>query len=256
MKSRYFFEFMDQDWLLSSLRDCTRDLLRMCNDRPFRSYNSWVGTQTLETSKKENLYNIVELGAGTAPVTRKLVPNLLNSNPNTIKLIPSDMYPDELVFKQLKKQYQGIVWPIFDKTDFSQPMELPDNSAAILSVAFHHIPFEQRLKTIENMTNSAEKVVVFEGLRRTLPSMLFCCLSPIASIIAPIYHINKPGRLRRFLWCWFVPVAPIMFVWDGWVSCLRAWTRKEWQQALDSLGYDYEIKETLISQMVSWSKKK
>ena len=27
-----------------------------------------------------------------------------------------------------------------------------------------------------------------------------------------------------------IPIAPLMFVWDGLVSCLRQWTQAEWEE--------------------------
>jgi hypothetical protein len=49
-------------------------------------------------------------------------------------------------------------------------------------------------------------------------------------------------------------VAPLLFVWDGLVSCWRQWTAREWHQVLGSLPTEHacagQLHETLFCQKV------
>lgn len=43
-------------------------------------------------------------------------------------------------------------------------------------------------------------------------------------------------RLEAIIWCWLIPVIPIMLTWDGIVSAYRQWTKKTWLAALEAFG--------------------
>jgi len=57
-------------------------------------------------------------------------------------------------------------------------------------------------------------------------------------LVLPLAYANRPGRLRRFLWCWLVPVVPLIFFWDGLVSCVRQWSPERWRTELQSIHGD------------------
>jgi hypothetical protein len=102
------------------------------------------------------------------------------------------------------------------------------------------------------LVGSAERVMVFEPLRKTLLSMLFVLGSTVPALLLPLWFLPRAGRLRRFLWCWLVPIAPVIFWWDGLVTCTRLWTNREWQEALAQLNLRLggTVRSSLFCQMV------
>src|SRR4051794_2558352 len=64
------FEFMDLAAVPDGLRLPLREILECGNSLPFRGYYRWVASQIAARCAAEQLTEVVELGAGTAPLTR------------------------------------------------------------------------------------------------------------------------------------------------------------------------------------------
>jgi hypothetical protein len=95
--------------------------------------------------------------------------------------------------------------------------------------------------------------VLLEALRPDLQSFLLCLSAPIGGLRLPLALLDRPGRMRRFFWCWVFPVLPLIFCWDAIVSTLRQWDKAQWQQAYAELGNEnvgLEIKEDVCLQYV------
>jgi hypothetical protein len=224
----HLFEFMDQDWVPSGVRSTLREILECGNDRPFRTYYRWVKDEVVRAARDGGFRAIVELGAGTAPITR-----LLAEEPGAdrFRLIPCDRNPDREAYRLLEERHPGTVVPLYTPVDFSKPRRWDPDTLLFLSATFHHIPRPARAEVLESLASSARRIMIFEPLRKTGPSVLFVFLSIVPALILPLWFLPRPGKFRRFLWCWILPLAPLMFWWDGIVSCLRQWGEREWRDA-------------------------
>jgi len=252
MHAPHLFEWMDVERLPASLRNTLREILECGNARPFRPYYEWVAEEVKRQILKEGYRNVVELGAGTAPNTRILAKD---RSLGDVRLFVCDLNPDTEAFNDLAKKHAGRVTPIMEPVDFSQPRSWPPQTLVFLSGTFHHIPISIRPQVIRMLADSADRVMVFEPLRKTLTSVLFVFLSLVPAIVLPVWFLRRPGRLRRFLWCWLAPIAPLFFWWDGVVSCLRMWNNDEWHAAIDQLpGHrpNVTVSHTLFSQLATW----
>jgi hypothetical protein len=252
MNYPHLIEFMDQSWLPQSLRNTLREILECGNSWPFRRYYDWVAKQVLKTAADEGYGSIVELGAGSAPITKRLA---RSRNSEGRQLVVCDEYPDTELFRELKAQYPNKVAPIFEKVDFSKPMDWDPGTLLVLSGAFHHIAPQGRAEVLRSLTSSADKTMMCEPLRRNFCSFALIWGSLFPALLLPLLYLGKTGRMRRFFWCWLLPVAPVVFVWDGLVSCLREWTEEEWTRELqDNLKRKVtpSIQTSLFSQMVVW----
>lgn len=252
MRVPHLFEFMDLKWLPPSLHATLREILECGNARPFRPYYEWVENEVKQLALATNCRNTVELGAGTAPVSR-----LLAKDPDLdgVKFIVCDGQPDKDTYADLEKQYPGKVMPRYEAVDFSQPQTWPPDTLLFLSGTFHHIPPDVRLEVLKTLSASCTRVMVCEPLRKDPISICFVFLSIVPALLLPLWFFGRPGKLRRLLWCWFVPVAPLMFWWDGVASCLRMWTNNQWLNNLRSVlspEREVTLRGSLFSQLVSW----
>jgi hypothetical protein len=235
MRWPHLFEFMDQARVFPGLRATLREILECGNAQPFRPYYQWVRDEVRREAHEGGFRDIVELGAGTAPVTR-----LLAAQPaaGEVRLIPCDMNPDFATYRRLEERHPGIVAPVYTPVDFSEPRRWGPDTLLFLSATFHHVPPEARPGVLASLTSSARRVMIFEPLQKRLSSIIFVFFSIVPALILPLWFLRRPGKLRRFFWCWLVPVAPLMFWWDGVVSCLRQWGEREWRAAASRLGVD------------------
>jgi hypothetical protein len=252
MRFPHLFEFMDLDWLPSGLRTTLREILECTCLRPFRDYYEWVAGETLTTAREGGFTTIVELGAGTAQITRMMAER---PESDGLNLVVTDLNPDRVVYEELRTRYPGKVSAVFTPVDISSPQRWEPKTLVVLSASFHHLPPRLRPKVLQAMTGSAEKVLVFEPLRKTVGSLVYTMFSFIPALIMPVYLFNRPGKLRRFFWCWLFPIAPPMFWWEGMVSCLRMWSNDEWRAHLATNGdpaRPVQVTNSAFCQKVAW----
>ncbi|NQU26339.1 MAG: hypothetical protein HQ567_34065 [Candidatus Nealsonbacteria bacterium] len=227
----HLFEFCDQSWVPRSARECLYEIMEFCNSG-CRKYNQWMADSAWEIARREGLDTIVELGAGRAPIT-----TLLGEDESSaaVTLVPCDLVPDEQVFRDLAARYPDRVKPIYKPVDISNP-ELPfQRTLLILPGVLHHIPFASRGDVVAALSRPGRYVVVVESQRRTWFSILFTLTAIFPTLALPLAYLRRGGRLRRFLWCWLLPIVPPMFLWDGVVSCLRQWSVGQWHEEMDRL---------------------
>ena len=246
----FLFEFMDAEWLPESLRTTVREVLEYCLGEP-RQYYTWVVGEILQLVDRYHFETVMELGAGTAPLARRLAEN---SSGRHLNIEVSDIYPSREIFEHLEQQFPGVVKAHLDAMDISQPIAVRPNTLLVLSASFHHLPPSERRRVLNSLYDHS--VAVFEPMAPNLFSMLVALGGLVAGFITPLrYFRDRSGRMRRFLWCWIIPAAPIIIVWDGLVSCLRCWSEQEWRRqfARATRGPKaFFIKSSDLSQMVSW----
>jgi len=243
---------MDQSWVPGSLRLTLRDVLEVALARPFRPYYSDVAEAVIHAAKSHGSRTIVELGAGTAPLTQHLAPR--QDLPDGLGLVVCDLNPDLGNYDLLARRYPGRVRAIREPVDFSKQLPFSEDSLLVLSATFHHIPLELRAPVLRQLAHYP--AIIAEPVSRTALSMLFACMTIFpALLLPPILLGKKPGSLRRFFWCWLLPVAPLLIVWDGIVSSMRCWDELEWKKALATevnQNHDSLIEVNWLSQSISW----
>jgi hypothetical protein len=228
-----------------------RDALERAMSPPFRNYYEWVAENSLACANREGIKTIVELGAGPAQITKRLAGALGSSN---LHLIVCDVDPDRGTFTALERAYPGKVKAIHNPVDFRDSPVWPPDALIVVSGALHHVPRENRGTILKQWISSAQHVLVFEPLQQNIASVAFAALSFVPGLLMPVIQWKKPGRTRRILWSWLIPLAPFMFAWDGIVSALRQWTKQEWEMELQRhFGSEkfYAIKRAGFCLMVS-----
>src|SRR5580704_9185312 len=115
----FLFEFMDLERLPASLRSTIHDVLDSCLGAAPRRYYEWVARETLGLLEHDSTRTIVELGAGTAPISRALAGALEGRENITLRV--SDLYPDKVLYQSLEKAYPGLVKVDLGPVDFSRP---------------------------------------------------------------------------------------------------------------------------------------
>jgi hypothetical protein len=252
MQTQFLFEFMDLTWVPSGLRATILDVLECCLGPSPRRYYEWVAREILNLVEDGSVHTIVELGAGAAPITHELAKSL--NGHKGISLRVSDLSPNKALYQTLEEKYPDLIQTDQRSVDFSRPMDFPPGSLLVLSGTIHHLPPAARRHALEAL--SAYRVAIFEPLRRNPASLFLSLLGIFSGLATPLQFWNqRPGNWRRVLWCWLVPLAPFMIVWDGIVSCLRCWTDEEWKEYLALvIAADREVftKSKLFNQVIVW----
>lgn len=218
------FEFMDLEVLPSSLRSVLRDILEVGNGAPFRNYYQWVTSSVYEYAQKNNIKEIVELGAGCAPITKHLIKKFPQWEAN-FKV--TDLNPDVVNFKNLEESDERVT-AVYESLDFTKKIHGYENSLLVLSATFHHVSENHKNKILSNLKALSPHVMIFEPLRPNISSILFVIGALVSGFLTPIFKMNSKKFFRCLLWCWVFPIAPFLFLWDGWVSAIRCWSKQKW----------------------------
>jgi hypothetical protein len=226
----HLFEFQDHPHIPSFLRSTLLDVLEFCNG-PVRDYYGEVCAAIVAEAKIRGSRQVVELGAGSAPLTQRLA---REPAAQQLTCVACDLFPDVENYRELEARDPGRVRAMTEPVDFTQPRVWEPDTLLVLCATFHHIPPELRRQTLAAITQSAQGVMIFEPIQNNPLSMLFVLTSIFSAIASPLWW-RRPGVLRRVLWCWVVPVVPLMFVWDGLVSCVRQWKPQRWRDELAHL---------------------
>jgi hypothetical protein len=224
----FLFEFNDAPWLSWGLRRTLFEIMEVCNTR-FRRFDREVARQALVFAKANHLTTIVEMGAGHAPVTRAIAEL---EGTDGITVTPCDLLPQQAVYAGLQARFPGVVRPRYDPVDLTHVNQWPPGTLLIVASSFHHVPFKNRRNAIHVLTESADRVAVFEPIRRSAFSLALTQAAIVPCLLLPLVLIDRPGSVRRVLTCWLVPIAPLMFLWDAMVSCLRCWPDSTWKAVL------------------------
>lgn len=224
----HLFEFNDHPCTPACLRTTLFEIMEVCNTR-FRAYHEWVCREIVEETRRHGLRRVVELGAGRAPLVSRLAGLAEAAN---LHLIVCDLAPPVGLYQKLEARYPGRVTGMMTPLDYAERREWGPRTLLVLSATFHHVPPGARLDVLAALSASAERVLVFEPLQRTALSLFLALTSLGAALLLPFFGIGRPGWVRQALWCWLIPLAPLLFLWDATVSCWRLWSGASWQKAL------------------------
>jgi hypothetical protein len=110
--------------------------------------------------------------------------------------------------------------------------------------SFHHFPPEKARAILQNAVDAGQCIGIFEITRRapsTIALMFPWALMPF--VFAPLI---RPFRWSRLLFTYVVPIIPLVLLFDGVVSCLRAYRPQELREMVKKLAgieYQWEIGE-------------
>ena len=89
----------------------------------------------------------------------------------------------------------------------------------LFSLAFHHFDDDMAADVLQNTIKTSDGFCIFELQSRHLSSFLLVSLLwPLAMVCTPFYFPHLPGHL---FFTYLVPLVPFVWVFDGYISCLR-----------------------------------
>jgi len=102
----------------------------------------------------------------------------------------------------------------------------------LFSLAFHHFDDDLAAKVLKNTIETSDGFCIFELQGRNFTSFVtITLLWPLAMIITPFYFWHSPWHL---FFTYLVPIVPFVWVYDGYISCLRTRTPDEVEALLRS----------------------
>ena len=243
MKRIHLFEFEDQHWLPSWLRECiTRMIIPM---------HKLLGTSDIITEilapalKKSGQSKILDLCSGSGGPMLEILDKLeTDYDLKHIELTFSDLYPNEqMVNADLGNNINYVSEPI-DAT------KIPKNIDGFRTIicGFHHMKPNIAKEILSSAHKDKAPILIFEISDNSVPILLAFIALPVNFLMGFIVSLFvKPLTWQQIVFTYLIPIIPITFAWDGAISNIRTYTFSDMDELLEGLhSDDYVWKKEMV----------
>lgn len=229
MSRIHLFEFEDQQWLPEFIRNYMTDFLQFLSNKT-AMYKGIV--PIIEKGLKESGTNqIIDLASGGGGGLLWLNTELKKSNPD-FKILLTDYFPNITAFEYTKQQadnFDYIKTPV-------DARNVPKNLIGLRTqfLSFHHFtPYDAR-QILQNAVDSDSAIAIFEAQERSWASIIAMIFSPISVLLTTPFI--RPFKIGRIIFTYFIPIVPLLVLWDGIVSSLRTYSVEEMNELIAGLN--------------------
>jgi hypothetical protein len=226
----HLFELEDQAWLPNVVRDLATDYLHFMEvmlrlDGPVVP----LLAEALRASKTQSLVDLCSGGSGPIP----LLHDALAAQGMNLRVTLTDRFPNLAAFRRVEAASGGHITFVADPVDARAVPRRLRGFRTIFN-SFHHFRPADAKAVLRDAVDASEPIGVFEIPERRLLLILPLLLTPL--FVALTTPFIRPFRWRRLLWTYLVPLVPLICLWDGIVSQLRAYTVAELEDLTEALG--------------------
>jgi hypothetical protein len=226
MRRLQLFEFEDQPWLPRVFRDFITDHLRYTHNEEMRKpVTRQIAVHLKTLLERTGEARIIDLCAGAGGPVGPIIEELQAMSARGVEVVLTDLYPNVAAFEKLVAESRGLLRAEYRSINaLNVPAEL--QGIRTVFAGFHHFPPRLARVVLEDAVRKRATVAIFEPLDRT-PRMLV--LLGVMSFVRGLTHTHIVGRLTlsRALLTYLLPIAPLLFAWDGMVSVVRSYTASE-----------------------------
>lgn len=234
----HLFEFEDQKWFPTFLRNYGTDFLQFLSNKT-KMYKPIIPI-IKKGLEKSGTHQIIDLGSGGGGGLIWLNSELKKDIPN-LKITLTDYYPNISAFKFTKKQADNFEYVEQSVDARNVPTELSGLRTQFLSL--HHFRPDDAKQILQNAINLNNSIAIFEAQERSVPSILAMLFSPISVLLTTPFI--RPFTLGRIIFTYLIPIVPLFVLWDGVVSSMRTYSVKEMKELVSKLdgkeNYNWEI---------------
>ncbi|MEC3908169.1 hypothetical protein VOI54_14150 [Tamlana sp. 2201CG12-4] len=234
----HFFEFEDQQWFPSAIRNYGTDFLQYLSNKT-KLYKPAVPIieKALEEAKTHTIIDLASGGGGGLlwlnSELKKTIPEL--------KIVLTDYFPNIPAFKHISKKSDNFTFVSESVDARNVPKELEGLRTQFLSL--HHFNPKDAKAILQNAINSRSAIAVFEAQERSFKSILAMIFSPLSVLLTTPFI--RPFKLGRIIFTYLIPIVPLFVLWDGIVSCLRTYSVDEMNGLIESLenknNFNWEV---------------
>jgi hypothetical protein len=222
MRRLQLFEWEDQAWLPQVLRDFITDHLKYSSNEPMREPVNRAMAELLAGLLREtNSTQIVDLCSGAGGPWPSVSKLLAQKRESPVAVVLTDLYPNVDALSALERESGGRIQV---RRESTSAFDVPEELCGVRTVftAIHHFPPDQVRRVLEDAVEKNVPIAIFEPLER---SLRFVVLIGVTAFVRGFTHTPRVGRLgwKRLLFTYLLPVAPLVFAWDGVVSVLRSY---------------------------------
>lgn len=241
MKRSNLSEIHEQAWFPGDLRDLVTDALQFILSRAsiYDSASFPLG----RALKAAGSHRLIDLCAGAGGPWPRLYRKLKHEIPGGLEVILTDKYPNAPAFRRAREVSGGAVAYCAEPVDAANIPASLSGFRTIFS-SFHHFAPNEAAAILQDAVDRGEGIGIFEAARRRPRAVLTALLMPLAGLLTAPFV--RPFRFARLFWTYVIPVIPFVLLYDGVLSCLRAYSPAELSalsSRLNANSYAWEIGE-------------
>ena len=257
MRRIQFIELHEQSWFPSPLRDGLTDALQfgfnLCKVYapvvPLLQSALAATRSRVSSDQSNHMHSIVDLcSGGSGPwldLSRRLKSGGTGRETSTLQISLTDKYPNLRAFQTIKVASEDRITFYPGSVD---AMKVPGDLKGLRTMftSFHHFPPEEARAILQNAVAAGEGIGIFEVPRRA--TWTIALVFPLVLLLFFCTPWIRPFRWSRLLWTFLVPIIPVALLFDGIVSCLRAYRPEELREMVAELTcrehqYQWQIGE-------------
>jgi hypothetical protein len=217
----HLFEIEDQSGCPATVRDLATDYLHFVQTAV--SLHRAITPVVREAMEAAGTTHIVDLCSGGSGPLPTVIDSLRQSGAAATATL-TDLFPNIQAFERVARDSNGTIEYRRTSVDArAVPREL--TGLRTLFNGFHHFKPEDARAILLDAANAGQPIAIFEASRRTLKTILLVLLLPLFVWITTPFM--RPFLWKRLLFTYPLPCVPLICLWDGFVSQLRAYTPDE-----------------------------
>lgn len=235
------FEIHEQSWFPQFLRDQFVDELQMI----LEFANTYQPIAQLLRKRLEECGSdrVVDLCSGAGGPWPFLMRHFEMVGAKLPDVLLTDKYPSTTEFHDFESPTAKQIHFVKRSIDATQIPRYLRGFRTLFS-SFHHLAPDEARRLLQDSVSNRQGIGVFEAPARHTLTLLSLLFIPIA--VWMLVPFRRPFRWSRLLWTYLIPVIPFTLLFDGLVSCLRAYSLGELRamtSELEGSGYRWEIGE-------------
>jgi hypothetical protein len=234
-------EIHDQTWFPKSLRDATTDALQFMLN--LGNLYKPIIPRLRRAVEDARTHRVVDICSGGAGPWLRLYRIFEEEENYPIEICLTDKYPNISAFEHARTASENKISFRADPIDATQiPIEL--KGFRTLFTSFHHFPPKDARAILQNVVDTQQGIGIFEIARRNPVTIFLTFLVPVVPLITTPFI--RPFRWSSLIWIYLIPIVPFVLLFDGIVSCIRAYSPKELAELTEGLSanaYDWKMGE-------------
>lgn len=231
----HLFEWEDQHWLPAFFRNYITDHLRYgLSQKMMDPVNQAIAGKIKPLVDRAGSNRIVDLCSGGGGPLLNVRRVLAEEMDTPVEVVLTDLFPNTETFQKSEATGGGVVKARYESISaFDVPSDL--HGVRTMFTALHHFRPKEVQRLLADAAHKSQPIAAFEPFERTLHSFVLMAMRTLFNAIV-LTPVVGPLTLQRFVLTYLIPLAPLVMLWDGLVSVLRAYTPGELQALANEIG--------------------
>ncbi len=237
-------ELEDFDWFPATLRDPMTGWLRVVSE--LFGLSEVAAPIVADELARTGTDQVIDLCSGGGGPALSLVRALASRHARAAHLTLTDKFPNEAAFRRAERELPGRVTGRLASTDATGvPEEL--RGVRTMFNAFHHLPPSVARAVLADAAEKRQPIAVFEIVERSAQGAWMVAGIPLGVLgLMPFVRELSPSAVAL---TYALPVIPAATLWDGFASCLRAYSHDELREMTGALarpGYELRVERVRV----------